>query len=513
MSANTFTKIKDIQFRKWLDKDFQNYIMNWFENNGYIVLDHDCKRPNDTEGAEFDVLVSTSYDGLQRWISFIDFDHSLDELPEEGDVSPIVQITLEDESFAEITRDKVSKGGSASCLLKDKYSSDDTIDDMLELIAKDDEKLCKIYDGERKEFFKESKKGKNTKNIRENGLSPVSQAVEDLDDLATELGHANSGNDYSNSVGVIELGLEKVIGKLDAATTTEEINREIKRLDAIADDLASEGFEDYAEQIWDIIAPLRQDNVEESKKSNKKAIREDLFTDDKFPMTVSLETVKPTVTSYPELSATEFMEKVVDTKDAFEYGEGREAFYAWDEPEDPANDGAKPTRTYRVLAFPTEESYESYFEDSIGTKSKVIDAVENKLFHESRKSSRKAIREETLDNAFPYDFLLDGDCEGFVRYLNDYLPSGVYASLKEPAYGYEKVPGFLIEVDDTQAPEDDINKTFEIAISGLDSDTEEFHITIIFKPHRKANTKHIWINDETTWEELGEELDKAIWRK
>lgn len=134
--------------------------------------------------------------------------------------------------------------------------------------------------------------------------------------------------------------------RYDEPQTTEEIE-----IDLVVDKLVSKYF--------------ITNKINEDKKMNRKSLRENLFTDKKFPMTVSLDTIEPTVTSYPELSRSEFRNKIVNSDEHFvhRYGEGPETFFSWDEDEDPTNDGAKSTRTYKVLAFPTEESYEAYVLD------------------------------------------------------------------------------------------------------------------------------------------------------
>lgn len=238
---------------------------------------------------------------------------------------------------------------------------------------------------------------KMRKVIKENHNGLTNREVHQLRDLYDSVDlPANLEEEFAVSIVALEY-----------ADSIASVNRAVKMLDDTADDLVNEGFEDEAEEIWDIIALLRQGNIEESKKPNKKVIRENLFIDDKFPMIVSLDTIKPTVTSYPELSVIEFLDKVVhvDDHNPQACGEGREVSYSWDEFEDPANDSSKPTRTYKVIAFPTEESYETYLEDSAETDSevqkKVVDAVENKIFYEAKKV-RKMIRKMSIKEAKAY---------------------------------------------------------------------------------------------------------------
>lgn len=128
---------------------------------------------------------------------------------------------------------------------------------------------------------------------------------------------------------------------------------------------------------------------------------------------------------------------------------------------------------------------------------------------ESKK--RKIIREShAYDECSPYNIYTEP--EKFVGYLNNYLPEGVFATLVSTPRGYEKVGGFKIIIEDTQAPEEDVNNTFEIFFEYVD-DVDEILASIIFKPHGEGNLKHIWISYGTDWEDFGKKLIRAVWRK
>lgn len=86
--------------------------------------------------------------------------------------------------------------------------------------------------------------------------------------------------------------------RYDEPQTTEEIE-----IDLVVDKLVSKYF--------------ITNKIKEDKKMNRKSLRENLFTDKKFPMTVSLDTIEPTVTSYPELSRSEFRNKIVNSDEHF----------------------------------------------------------------------------------------------------------------------------------------------------------------------------------------------------
>lgn len=117
-------------------------------------------------------------------------------------------------------------------------------------------------------------------------------------------------------------------------------------------------------------------------------------------------------------------------------------------------------------------------------------------------------KEQNWINAYPYDAF---DCPlQFVGNLNKFLPSGVTAKIgdKIKATPYNG-KGFKVEIEDDQSS-DKLNKTFEIHFT-YESDVDEIQVAAIFKPHRNANVIQTWITRDTTWEDLSEDLVSKIW--
>lgn len=116
-------------------------------------------------------------------------------------------------------------------------------------------------------LYKESKK---MKEALHNELSDL------IDDLQTVLDDLNTENSDSDSDALNEIckSLSRCI-KMLIDYGFSKAAKVMKGLDDIADSLNELGFDYYAEQIWDIIAPLRQNNFNESKKSNIRRFTED----------------------------------------------------------------------------------------------------------------------------------------------------------------------------------------------------------------------------------------------
>lgn len=104
-----------------------------------------------------------------------------------------------------------------------------------------------------------------------------------------------------------------------------------------------------------------------------------------------------------------------------------------------------------------------------------------------------------IDESYPYDAYRDP--KTFVGYLNDYLPSGVFARLRPGA-----ASGFSVRVEDTQAPDDYATFFIDFIYDDEDDDIQAI-------PSIGDTTDVVYIKPETTWDELGEELDKMIWEK
>lgn len=248
---------------------------------------------------------------------------------------------------------------------------------------------------------------------------------------------------------------------------------------------------------------------------NRKSLRENLFTDKKFPMIVSLDTVEPTVTSYPELSRSEFRNKIVNSDEHFvhRYGEGPETFFSWDEDEDPTNDGAKSTRTYKVLAFPTEESYEAYVLDAEDTDNplqvKVINAVENKIFYESKKINRKNLKEDAGKTIQQLDSLIDDmESAGVMDFTDD------LRSATDGAYDYgfddrETREQYLSILDKMQYSRDPVildyaDKLYRIIRTYID---KYYGVRFYDESTKRNNRKSL--KEDTIYDELSVE-DKQI---
>lgn len=246
-------------------------------------------------------------------------------------------------------------------------------------------------------------------NAKRDELLPVGMALYIVDHVNETL--KSNGYPYKNLENIandINYGYSCVpSGEYDYYLLAKDLRNFAKTL--------SKDFTEEAEALK-YAATLIAGRVDENKRINKKPFRGDLFTDGKFPMTVSLDTVEPTITSYPKFSVSEFRKRIVNTDEHFvqSYGEGPETFFSWEEDEDPVNDGAGSTRTYKVLAFPTEESYEFYLEDGKDTDNKeqvkIINAIENNIYHENknRKVNKMLRIKENFNSSF-FDALFSGD--------------------------------------------------------------------------------------------------------
>lgn len=130
------------------------------------------------------------------------------------------------------------------------YDSDIDIDE-LDWCNRETKKLHSRYN--------ESKKMKEA--LQDDELSDLIDGLQTvLDDLDTE----NSDSD-SDALNEICKSLSRCI-KMLIDYGFSKAAKVMKGLDDIADSLNELGFDYYAEQIWDIIAPLRQDSFNESKK-------------------------------------------------------------------------------------------------------------------------------------------------------------------------------------------------------------------------------------------------------
>lgn len=118
-------------------------------------------------------------------------------------------------------------------------------------------------------IVKESKKMKEA--LHDDELSDL------IDDLQLVLDHLDVENSDSDSDALNELckSLSRSI-KMLIDYGFNKAKKVLEDLDIIADSLSELGFDYYAEQIWDIVAPLRQDSFNESKKEDKKMNRRSL---------------------------------------------------------------------------------------------------------------------------------------------------------------------------------------------------------------------------------------------
>lgn len=131
-------------------------------------------------------------------------------------------------------------------------------------------------------IVKESKKMKEA--LHDDELSDL------IDELQTVLDSLDVENSDSDSDALNELckSLSRSI-KMLIDYGFNKAKKVLEDLDIIADSLSELGFDYYAEQIWDIVAPLRQDSFNESKKRKvigkvsmkeaKKALKEDVDYD------------------------------------------------------------------------------------------------------------------------------------------------------------------------------------------------------------------------------------------
>lgn len=118
-------------------------------------------------------------------------------------------------------------------------------------------------------IVKESKKMKEA--LHDDELSDL------IDELQTVLDSLDVENSDSDSDALNELckSLSRSI-KMLIDYGFNKAKKVLEDLDIIADSLSELGFDYYAEQIWDIVAPLRQDSFNESKKEDKKINRRSL---------------------------------------------------------------------------------------------------------------------------------------------------------------------------------------------------------------------------------------------
>lgn len=115
-------------------------------------------------------------------------------------------------------------------------------------------------------LYKESKKIKEA--LQDDELSDL---IDDLRIVLDDLDTENSDSD-SDVLNEICKSLSRCI-KMLMDYGFSRVEKIVESLDSITDSLNSLGFDYYAEKIWDIIAPLRQNNFKESKKSNRKSSR------------------------------------------------------------------------------------------------------------------------------------------------------------------------------------------------------------------------------------------------
>lgn len=116
-------------------------------------------------------------------------------------------------------------------------------------------------------LYRESKKMKEA--LHDDELSDLINELQTvLDDLDAEIPDTNNYNTFN----IICLSLKKCIKILKeyGFNKTEKI---IELFDNIINDLNDLGYDYYAEQIWDIIAPLRQNSFIESKENYSKPKR------------------------------------------------------------------------------------------------------------------------------------------------------------------------------------------------------------------------------------------------
>lgn len=108
-------------------------------------------------------------------------------------------------------------------------------------------------------LYKESKKIKEA--LQDDELSDL---IDDLRIVLDDLDTENSDSD-SDVLNEICKSLSRCI-KMLIDYGFSRVEKIVESLDSITDSLNSLGFDYYAEKIWDIIAPLRQDSFNESKK-------------------------------------------------------------------------------------------------------------------------------------------------------------------------------------------------------------------------------------------------------
>lgn len=145
-----------------------------------------------------------------------------------------------------------------------RYSSNDphTYDSDIDIVELDwcNNEVKRTYN-----LYKESKKMKEA--LHDDEFSDL------IDNLQTVLDDLDTENSDSDSDVLNELckSLSRCI-KILKDYGFNKVKKIVESLDNIANSLNDLGFDYYAEQIWDIIAPLRQDSFNETKKSNRKVI-------------------------------------------------------------------------------------------------------------------------------------------------------------------------------------------------------------------------------------------------
>lgn len=97
--------------------------------------------------------------------------------------------------------------------------------------------------------------------------------IDELKVVLKELGEEDFTGDFESDLNLVYSNIKQYIKKLEYFGLSKKTEA-VDVLDHLADILNDDGYEYYAEWIWDIIAPFRQDNFKEYKKSNRKSLKE-----------------------------------------------------------------------------------------------------------------------------------------------------------------------------------------------------------------------------------------------
>lgn len=317
---------------------------------------------------------------------------------------------------------------------------------------------------------------KESKKMKEALHNELSDLIDDLQTVLDDLNIENSDSD-SDALNEICKSLSRCIKMLiDYGFSKAE--KIVESLDNIADSLNELGFDYYAEQIWDIVAPLRQDSFNESKK--RKAIGR-----------ISVKEAKKLKESAEFKGLSEYQKGIIyDMAD-----EDYEAGHPFT-PED-ALDWFESGEEESIPPELAKEAADYYFEafDDIREN-------DNSQYDESVKSHNKPIKEHyaTMHYSDIPEYPIDAhdDPIVFCGHLNHYLPNKFHINVGGELFT-TGTGGFWVYVS---------------------NEYEMFRGSVIYKPNdnkiyftinsEDAELGVIVIDEDTTWDDLGNQVAETV---